>query len=304
MKGYKESSEQLTYEEATTACSERTYFFASPLQALKNYGFINSNGELKNELKNFSEIETSNSDRDRTCDYRSYTDNVKTEKRLSFDEFIEKCVDWAEECYAEEKTEKDSINTENEPTSLDQIAVSDNKVRILFSDPSGYFPQVVNSQKMARIASSCYSQIINSGWGARIAATSAGTKIINSGLGTRIAGVNDGIKIGNSGIASRIFTDGMRTEIVNIGDATQIVSTGRRTRITSSGENAVICCTNQYSCVKAKKGSWVTLTEWEYDKEKKRDVPVCVKTEYVDGVRIKENVYYELKDGEFKEVLK
>ena len=75
MKGYKESSEQLTYKEATTACSERTYFFASPLQALKNYGFIN-NGELKN----FSEIETSNSDRDRTCDYRSYTDNVKLKK--------------------------------------------------------------------------------------------------------------------------------------------------------------------------------------------------------------------------------
>ena len=35
---------------------------------------------------------------------------------------------------------------------------------------------------------------------------------------------------------------------------------------------------------------------------KKRKVPVCVKTEYVDGERIKEDVFYKLENGEFKEV--
>ena len=30
--------------------------------------------------------------------------------------------------------------------------------------------------------------------------------------------------------------------------------------------------------------------------------PKCVKTEYVDGEKIKEDVFYKLIDGEFKEV--
>ena len=48
---------------------------------------------------------------------------------------------------------------------------------------------------------------------------------------------------------------------------------------------------------------WITLAEWEWDKEKGRYVPVCVKTEQVDGERIKEDVLYTLKDGKFQEVV-
>lgn len=45
--------------------------------------------------------------------------------------------------------------------------------------------------------------------------------------------------------------------------------------------------------------SWKTLSEWKIDGE--RYVPVCVKTEQVDGVKIKEDTWYELKDGVFVE---
>ena len=54
------------------------------------------------------------------------------------------------------------------------------------------------------------------------------------------------------------------------------------------------------SIVKAKIGSWITLAEW-----KKNDgvwVPICVKTEKVDGERIKADTFYKLVNGEFKEV--
>lgn len=73
-------------------------------------------------------------------------------------------------------------------------------------------------------------------------------------------------------------------------------------RIGSSGDDAVICCAGHGSIVKAKIGSWITLSEWKYDCEKKRDVPVCVKTERVDGEKIKEDTFYMLKNGEFVEV--
>ena len=64
----------------------------------------------------------------------------------------------------------------------------------------------------------------------------------------------------------------------------------------------MICCAGHNSIVKAKKGSWITLSEWEYSEEKSRVVPLCVKTEYVDGKRIKADTFYHLVKGEFKEV--
>lgn len=70
-------------------------------------------------------------------------------------------------------------------------------------------------------------------------------------------------------------------------------------RIGSSGDYAVIMCAGIKSKAKAKKGSWITLSEWGIDGE--RYVPVCVKTEQVDGVRIKEDTWYELKGGVFVE---
>ena len=54
--------------------------------------------------------------------------------------------------------------------------------------------------------------------------------------------------------------------------------------------------------VKAPIGCWITLAEWEYDGAKRRYVPVCVKTEYVDGEKIKADTPYTLEHGEFVQV--
>lgn len=77
---------------------------------------------------------------------------------------------------------------------------------------------------------------------------------------------------------------------------------GYSAQIDSTGEDSVIMCAGANSMAKAKKGSWITLAEWKYSEEKKRMVSKCVKTEYVDGERIKEDVWYKLVGGEFKEV--
>jgi hypothetical protein len=64
----------------------------------------------------------------------------------------------------------------------------------------------------------------------------------------------------------------------------------------------VICCAGHNSVAKAKCGSWITLSEWKRDDEKGRWVPACVKTEYVDGERIKADTFYKLIDGDFTEI--
>ena len=50
---------------------------------------------------------------------------------------------------------------------------------------------------------------------------------------------------------------------------------------------------------KGGKNSVIVLTEWEW--QGNDYVPVCVKAEVVDGERIKEDVFYTLKNGEFVE---
>ena len=112
----------------------------------------------------------------------------------------------------------------------------------------------------------------------------------------------DYARIGSSGDYARIGSSGYYAQIGSSGNRAQISSSGDGAQINSTGENSVICCAGNECIVKAKKGSWITLSEWKYDSEKERSVPVCVKTEYVDGKRIKEDTYYELKDGEFVEV--
>lgn len=82
----------------------------------------------------------------------------------------------------------------------------------------------------------------------------------------------------------------------------KIGSSGDSAKILSTGEYSVICCAGNNSIAKAKKNSWITLSEWKYSNEKKRYIPKYVKTEHVDGERIKADTWYKLVDGEFKEV--
>ena len=106
----------------------------------------------------------------------------------------------------------------------------------------------------------------------------------------------------SSGNSAKIGSSGDSAQIGSSGYSAQIGSSGNSAKIESLGEDSVICCAGHDSAVKAKAGSWITLAEWEYSEAKNRCVPKCVKTEYVDGERIKADAWYKLIDGEFTEV--
>ena len=109
-------------------------------------------------------------------------------------------------------------------------------------------------------------------------------------------------QIGSSGYSAKIGSSGYSAQIGSSGDSAKIGSSGDSAKIESAGEDAVICCAGRNSVVKAKKGSWITLAEWEKSEEKGRWIPKCVKTEFVDGERIKADTFYKLIDGKFVEV--
>ena len=119
----------------------------------------------------------------------------------------------------------------------------------------------------------------------------------------KIGSSGDSAQIGSSGDSAQIGSSGDYAQIGSSGDSAQIGSSGDFAKIGSSGEDSVICCAGNNSAVRAKKGSWITLSEWRYSEEKERSVPICVKTEYVDGEKIKEDTWYKLDNGDFVEVL-
>lgn len=81
----------------------------------------------------------------------------------------------------------------------------------------------------------------------------------------------------------------------------KIGSSGDSAQITSNGKYSVICCAGNNSIAKEKKGSWITLSEWEFNKKEDAYIPICVKTEQIDGKKIKEDTFYKLENGEFVE---
>ena len=127
-------------------------------------------------------------------------------------------------------------------------------------------------------------------------------QIGSSGDSAQIGSSGNSAKIGSSGNSAKIGSSGNSAQIGSSGYSARIGSSGNSAQIGSSGKDCVICCAGHNSAVKAKKGSWITLAEWEYSKEKERYIPKCVKTEFVDGERIKEDTLYKLIDGEFVEV--
>lgn len=86
----------------------------------------------------------------------------------------------------------------------------------------------------------------------------------------------------------------------NDGYSAKIGSSGDYAKIDSSGRNSVVMCAGFDSKAKAAIGSWITLAEWKEIGDVWK--PICVKTEQVDGSRIKADTYYKLIDGKFNEV--
>ena len=101
---------------------------------------------------------------------------------------------------------------------------------------------------------------------------------------------------------AKIDSSGDFAKIGSSGNSAQIGSSGNSAQIVSDGKYAVICCAGNDCVAKGKIGSWITLSEWIYSRKEDASIPICVKTERIDGKKIKADTFYRLKNGEFVEV--
>ena len=206
-----------------------------------------------------------------------------------------------------------SVDSARIGSSVDfaQIGSSGNYAWIGSSGPSakigssGDYAQIGLSGYSAKIGSSGdYAQIGSSGDYAQIGSSGDSVKIGSSGDSVEIGSSGNCAKIGSLGNFAQIGSSGDFAKIGSFGDFAQISSSGDYAMINSTGSDSVIMCAGCKALAKAKIGSWITLSEWVYSEGKGRYVPICVKTEFVDGENIKADTYYQLIDGAFTEVNK
>ena len=275
--GGKQCEENTTYEEYGEGCCYKgvMHFYEDPWEVLNHYDLVDGNGNLSE----FAEVEALGqvwNDGEKRA-----TNKIHVGAKLGLKGFLKACID-----FTLEKT-----NGTNLSGNSAQIGSSGNSAQI---GSSGDSAQIGSSGDSAQIGSSGYS--------AKIGSSGYSAQIGSSGDSAQIGSSGNYAQIGSSGTSAQIGSSGYSAQIGSSGDSAQIGSSGDYAQINSTGEDAVIMCAGRKSKAKGKKGSWITLAEWVKDEEKGRYVPICVKTERVDGEKIKDDTYYTLKNGEFSEV--
>jgi len=302
----KQYAENTVFEEdSAEVCKKGMHFCKDPLAVLDYYPLVDENGEMTE----FAEVEAL--DECSTDDGQKYcTKKLKVGAKLSFPALVQASVD-----FEFEKSTKTNTKMEDDDEKISsmsdsaRIGSSGDSARIGSSGDSARIGSSGNSARIgssgdsAQIGSSGYwAQIGSSGNSARIGSSGDSAQIGSSGNSARIGSSGDSARIGSSGYWARIGSSGNSARIGSSGNSAQIGSSGNSARIASSGKHSVICCAGNNSIVKAKIGSWITLSEWKFSDEENACIPICVKTEYVDGEKIKADVFYKLVNGKFEEV--
>ena len=291
----KQYEENTTYEEHGVGCCHKgvMHFCEDPWEVLNHYDLVDGNGNFSE----FAEVEALGqvwNDGEKRA-----TNKIHIGAKLGFKDFIKACIDFTIERTKFDGSSGYSAKIGSSGYSA-QIGSSGNYAQI---GSSGDSAKIGSSGDSAQIGSSGNSaKIGSSGNYAKIGSSGDSAKIGSSGDYAQIGSSGDSAKIGSSGYYAKIGSSGYYAQIGSSGNSAKIGSSGNSAQINSTGEDAVIMCAGSRSKAKGKKGSWITLAEWAKDEEKGRYVPICVKTERVDGEKIKENTYYTLKNGEFVEV--
>ena len=295
MKGYKafnkglicldkQYAENTVFEEnLAVICHRGMHFCENPFDVLDYYPLVDGNGDFSD----FAEVEAL--DDVKTDDDKKFcTTKLRVGAKLNFGEFVKACVDF-------------SINSTKLKAKKGKLNDGGGDYAKIGS--SGYSAQIGSSGDSAKIGSSGDSAKIGSiGYSAKIGSSGDSAQIGSSGDSAQIGSSGYSAQIGSSGYSAKIGSSGDYAKIGSSGDYAKIGSSGDYAKINSTGEDSVVCCAGHYSIVKAKKGSWITLSEWKHDPVKGRWIPACVKTEYVDGERIKADTFYKLIDGNFEEI--
>ena len=179
-----------------------------------------------------------------------------------------------------------------------------NKTNKETEDSDSWRPERIASPNYAEklVAPGDNARLMASGDCAQLVALGFSSKLASSGNHTKLVASGDYAQIATSGDSAQLVALGDYARIAALGCSSQLMASGVDARVTASGEDSVIAAIGVRNIAKGVIGTWITLAEYKYDYNQFRYIPICVKTERVDGERIKANTWYLLEHGEFVEV--
>ena len=260
-------------EERAEICDSGIHYCENPLDCLDHYPLIDNEGNFVE----MTEVEDLDSENRETENNRKFcTKKLKINAKVSFGEMIKAGLEFILEKSIEPASSGDDS----------QLASSGNYSKLA---SSGDDSQLASSGNYSKLASSGnYSKLASSGNYSKLASSGDDSQLASSGYGSKLASSGNGSKLASSGNGSKLASS---------GNGSKLASSGYGSKLASSGYNSVVANIGNRGLAKAKKGSWIVLAEYTGE-----GIPICVKSELVDGIVIKEDTWYRLQDGIFKEV--
>jgi hypothetical protein len=96
-----------------------------------------------------------------------------------------------------------------------------------------------------------------------------------------------------------LAASGNDSQLAASGNSSKLAASGHYSQLEINGSDSVGAAIGVDCVIKGSVGNWITLSEWKYNSEKQRWVPVSVKSTQIDGKKIKADTFYTLKNGKF-----
>ena len=323
MKGYKafekgmickgkQYAENTVFEEDTAEiCKSGMHFCVNPLDVLNYYPLVDNNGNLSEFAEVESLDEPITDDGERYC-----TKKLKVGAKLSLAGFIKSSFE-----FIKESCETDNRKTKTRKKNNSKLAASGDNSKLA---ASGDWSKLVASGDNSKlVASGDWSKLVASGDNSKLAASGDGSKLAASGDWSKLAASGDWSKLAASGYNSqlaasgdnsKLAASGYNSKLAASGDGSQLAASGDGSQLAASGYNSKLAASGDLSQlelnglksvganigingkIKGKKGNWIVLAEYD-----ETFLPLCVKSAQIDGEKIKEDTFYQLKNGEFVE---
>ena len=114
--------------------------------------------------------------------------------------------------------------------------------------------------------------------------------------GSQLAASGNWSQLATSGCESKLAASGNWSQLAASGNGSQLAASGNWSQLELSGLKSVGANIGINGKIKGKKGNWIVLAEYDENL-----LPLCVKSAQIDGKKIKEDTFYQLKNGEFVE---
>ena len=259
----KQYAENTVYEEdGDTICKKGVmHFCETPLDCLDYYPLIDEDGRVTE----FAEVEP--------LDKVLEVENKRACRKLRIGAKL---------------SLKDFINA--------QVSIQMEKGACDTADSGNWSHLAASGDESNLAASGNWSHLAASGDGSNLAASGDWSKLAASGDESQLAASGDWSKLAASGNESKLAASGDWSNLAASGNGSKLAASGYSSKLAALGAHSIAAAIGRNSTASASLGSWIVLAEFNIFGE-----PICVKAAQIDGEKLKPNVFYELKGGEFVE---